>query len=320
MNSHSKLHRIFLSATAALLVLAGSPLFGQGAPAPSGSTAQTQQTPVKLDPFQVSADSDVGFVAASALAGARLATALKDTPVAYSVLTSEFLEAFNTTDVVQAAEFGVNTTVIDGDGSQRNFARPAAAQVYVRGVKITRPQRNFFWFNYTADSYNIDRVDLARGPNSVLFGAGTAGGTVNTVTKKALTSRKVRELRLQAASFGHIRTTVDVNEPVNDKFAVRVNAMLDKGDTWRDHEWTKKHGAHLAATYNLTPNLTISGDLEIGSHEEKKWTIMQDQISGWDGVTTNANKPASLSTTFQRAHGLTIRSTRRWVWNPRSEP
>jgi hypothetical protein len=59
--------------------------YAQTAPSASVSPTAPEQT-VRLDPFNVSADSDVGFVAASSLAGGRIATALKDTPVAYSVV------------------------------------------------------------------------------------------------------------------------------------------------------------------------------------------------------------------------------------------
>ncbi len=63
---------------------------------------ETSGEAITLTPFNVSAEKDVGFVAASSLAGGRIATALKDTPVAYSVVTAEFLEAFNLTDVAEA--------------------------------------------------------------------------------------------------------------------------------------------------------------------------------------------------------------------------
>src|SRR5215217_1530729 len=92
---------------AALLASRTTSVFGQVAPAPV--TPAIHDSAVKLDPFQVSADSDVGFVAATSLAGGRISTALKDTPVAYSVITKEFLEAFNVKDVSEAAAFTVNS-------------------------------------------------------------------------------------------------------------------------------------------------------------------------------------------------------------------
>ena len=76
--------------TLALVALLGvSFTQAQIAPAPKPEVANATVT---LTPFTVSAEKDVGFVAASSLAGGRIATALKDTPVAYSVVTAEFLE------------------------------------------------------------------------------------------------------------------------------------------------------------------------------------------------------------------------------------
>src|SRR4051812_1532409 len=95
----TKAQRSYLPLAAAMSALGVSQMFGQAAPAaPTG----TQEEAIKLDPFNVAADSDVGFVAASSLAGGRIASALKDTPVAYSVITKEFLDAFNVQDVVEA--------------------------------------------------------------------------------------------------------------------------------------------------------------------------------------------------------------------------
>src|SRR5688500_13451748 len=68
------------------------------AAAADGTTATTQPV-VSLNPFEVKADSDRGFVATSSLAGGRLAGELKDTPVAYTVLTREFIDALELTDL-----------------------------------------------------------------------------------------------------------------------------------------------------------------------------------------------------------------------------
>ena len=59
----------------------------------SGSAAPAQidsEERIVLSPFVVSAEQDVGFVAASSLAGGRIGTARKDTTVAYAVLTASF--------------------------------------------------------------------------------------------------------------------------------------------------------------------------------------------------------------------------------------
>src|SRR5687768_171409 len=64
---------------------------------------------IVLSPFVVDTAKDTGFVAATSLAGGRLATDLADTPAAYSVLTREFIDALNITDLAGAIEWTVNT-------------------------------------------------------------------------------------------------------------------------------------------------------------------------------------------------------------------
>jgi hypothetical protein len=66
---------------------------------------------VVLSPFTVSTDKDTGFIAASSLAGGRLATDLRDTPVAYSVVTRDFIDALGLTTVSYAANWSPNTVL-----------------------------------------------------------------------------------------------------------------------------------------------------------------------------------------------------------------
>ena len=150
--------------------------------------------------------------------------------MAYSVITSEFLEAFNVTDVAEASQWTVNSNLNEGDGSSRVLGlNPSpSGNVRTRGVVAGTPTRNFFPYRSTGDSYNLDRVDFARGPNAVLFGAGGVGGTVNSVTKQANPAKASQEIRLQLGSYHRHRLTADVNQPVNAQFAVRTNLMWDE--------------------------------------------------------------------------------------------
>lgn len=268
-----------------------------------------------LTPFTVNAEKDVGFVAASSLAGGRIATALKDTPVAYSVITAEFLEAFNLTDVAEATQWSVNSSVVDADGTQRAFGTSVGnGGLRTRGIAAGLPTRNFFPYVVTADSYNLDRVDFGRGPNAVLFGAGGVGGTVNSVTKQADPSKAFQSARLQIGSFNRYRFSGDVNQPLNRQFAVRANVLWDQSDTWRDNEWRDRYGAHLAATYRPTERLTIRGEAEYGRFRELRGTTsLRDRLSAWDGVTTFSSIPSVLPSNAQLAAAGIVRSGMRWV-------
>ncbi len=288
-------------------------------PTPAAAPASAGTNPddgVVMTPFTVDAQQDVGFVAASSLAGGRIATALKDTPVAYSVVTAEFLEAFNLTDVAEAAEWSVNSTVNEGDNTNRMFGNTAASAIRTRGSGSGTPTRNFFPFFTTADSYVVDRVDFARGPNAVLFGAGGIGGTVNSVTKQANPSRAFQEARLQLGSYQRVRFTADVNQPINRRSAIRVNAMRDTSDTWRENEWRERWGVHVAGTLQLTPRLSLRAEGELAGRKEAiSTTALRDRFSAWDGTTTFASIPATNLTTAQMAAAGLTRQTMRWVNN-----
>ena len=179
------------------LVLAASASAQLAPPPPAPGAPASDPTTVTLSPFTVSTDKDVGFVATSSLAGGRLAGDLADTPAAYSVITREFIDALNLTDLNGAIEWTVNTNVNNDNGANLTFA--ANVTYTTRGVGASTPQRNFFPFYVNFDSYNLERYDFSRGPNSVLFGNGNQAGSANVVTKQARFDRPVRELR---TSFG----------------------------------------------------------------------------------------------------------------------
>jgi len=241
-----------------------------------------------LSPFVVNTDKDVGFVAASALAGGRLAGDLKDTPAAYSVLTREFIDALNLTDLASASEWTVNSTNIQGAGDQEVFGN--GFEISSRGVSASGQQRNFFPLNVNFDSYNLDRYDYSRGPNAILFGNGTFGGTSNVVTKRALTAREFGSVRASYGSWDHRRVALDYNKPLSDKLAMRANVLWQDAQGWRDHDLERKKAVTLAGTWQISRNTELLLEGEVGRIERNNPpTFLADQFTGWDGSTTFAN-------------------------------
>ncbi len=239
---------------------------------------------IVLSPFEVQAEKDVGFVATSSLAGGRLAGDLKTTPAAYSVQTREFIDALQLTSLAEAAEWTVNSTTRKDEGRNELFG--AATQVTMRGVSANGVQRNFFPLDVNYDSYNLDRFDYARGPNSVLFGYGSFGGTPNIVTKQAMTGKNFGTVSATAASWNYYRTTIDVNRVIAPGAAVRINALWQDADGWRDFESEKKKAVDLAGVLRWKKT-TFRGEAEIGKIERNNPLFaLTDQFTGWDGKTT----------------------------------
>ena len=79
---------------------------------------------------------------------------------------------------------------------------------------------------YYRDLYNLDRVEALKGPNAMMFGRGGGGGVVNRVTKEAV-FRPIREIVAQGGGYGHMRSAIDLDQPLNDKVALRLRPLRE---------------------------------------------------------------------------------------------
>lgn len=276
----------------------------------SGAEVKTDN-PVVLNPFAVNTDRDKGFVAGSSLAGGRLAGELKDTPVAYSVLTRDFIDALQLTDLTEMTKWAPNS--YDLADNNQTYDTGNAIRLSSRGVASNSPQRNFFPVNYNFDSYNIERLDLARGPNAILFGTSGVGGTTNSVTKRARPERPFTELRASYGSWQNLRYTLDHNQPLGKNFGVRINALYADREGWREGDMERRKGVTLAATWKLFRDTEIRAEAEKGRSEKSVITTnFDDNISGWDGRSTyRALVPAT-----NNAIGISRQGARTAVFTP----
>ncbi|HYD83198.1 MAG TPA: hypothetical protein VEA63_04080, partial [Opitutus sp.] len=169
-----------------------------------------------------------------------------------------------------------------------------------------------FQVYYDYDSYNLERFDFARGPNSILFGSGGMGGTANALYKRARTDKPFVTVQTAVGSWSNYRATLDVNQPLSDRLAIRFNAMWDESETWRDKEYFDKMGATLALMFKPWKGgeLRVTGD--IGEyHRNASLTTLGDQVSGWDGVTV-FNGPA----TANNAKGVSVYGANTYTFSP----
>ena len=275
------------------------------------AAAPSTEGPILLNPFEVNTDKDKGFVAASSLAGGRLAGELRDTPVAYSVLTRDFIDALQLTDLTEMARWAPNS--YDLADNNQTYDTGNGIRISSRGVASNSPQRNFFPVSYNFDSYNIERLDLARGPNSVLFGTSGVGGTTNSVTKRARPESRATELRVSYGSWQNLRVTLDHNEPVGKNFGLRLNVLYGDREGWRDGDMERRKGATLAATWKVTRNLELRAEAEKGqSGKAVITTNFDDNISGWDGRSVySAIIPAAIN-----GAGIARQAARTAVFTP----
>ncbi len=294
-----------------------SGLVAQSSPVPSGAK---DDAAVTLTPFTVNSDRDTGFAAASALAGGRLASDLRDTPAAYSVITREFIDALNLTDLQSAQNWTTGAT-FNSDIGTYNFTT-FTVRYSSRGVTAGQQLRNFFPANGDNDSYALERYDFGRGANSIVFGNGSLGGVSSSTTKRARTDRAFQDFRFSGGSWDMIRAVVDFNQPVGSKAAVRVVGMGQNVNGWRQKEFDQRRGAFVTTTFDPFRNTRIRFEAEAFNRAvNAPINNLQDQLSGWDGRTTFAT-PAALATatsaqiTALQAQGVARRAANYNVYDP----
>ncbi len=307
--------------------LANPPVEAQaGRTTSAASSGSTAEETIELSPFEVTTDKDTGFAANSSLAGGRLATELRDTPIAYSVMTREFIDALGITDLFEATEWSTGNTerlilgggqqdfvAITGEYSTRGFISNA------QGNNGGNRQRNFFpMFSY-GESYNLERYDFGRGPNSILFGNGTLGGVSSAMTKRAKTDRSFQTIKAGVGSWQTFRGELDVNQTLLDqKAAVRLSLLWQDGEGWRLREFTERKGAFLTTTWKPLKNTEVRLEGEYFRQAiNRSRTNLNDRFSGWNGTTTYAT-PAPLATLPGNANALGIsrRGANYYVFDP----
>lgn len=228
----------------------------------------TPNTVHELSPFTVVEASDSGYMATSTLAGTRIRTELKDLGAAISVYTADFMEDIAATDAGTLLSYATNSEV---GGEQGNFSGAEAGSTgrvsqneertdpqfnqRIRGLGSADLTRGFFLTEIPFDSYNTERVEMSRGPNSLLFGIGSPGGVMNNGTKRALHRRAFQEVKFSLNNYGTQRAEVDINVPlVPKRAAVRVAGLYEDAKFKQDPAWKLDRRSYAALDVVLFEN------------------------------------------------------------------
>ncbi len=243
-----------------LVVLSASPVAAQVAPAavPAGRDAQ----PVQLSVFEVTSDKDVGYQGGNTTSGSRLNSSLKDTAASVMVFTPEFLSDFGANGLAEMTAYSPNLSVdmletsSDANPTFIGGSDLTDTRLVVRGLSASASM-DFFEAGIAIDNYNSERVELASGPNSILFGFGSPGGLVNVMTKRAQVNRNRTALRTQFGEWDFQRFELDHNQVIlPGKLALRLNGLDQRAAGWR--RWDRSDSSRGAAALRFAPTRKTS--------------------------------------------------------------
>jgi outer membrane receptor protein involved in Fe transport len=317
-NVSRPIRRVAAFALVAGSLLSHGALFAQTATADSSS--ESDEATVYLNPFIIDAEKDEGYLAQNTASGSRLSASLKDTPAPISVFTTEFLNDIAATDLASLSDYVINTERIPG--FQNGLAAGSNqvefdTQFRIRGLPAssnTGRSVNFFKFPIEVDSYNTERIEFARGPNSILFGVASAAGNFNVSTKKAKLDKNRTELTFRTDENKQVRGAIDINHVlVKDKWGVRLNALRDRENSWRPFEHKDADRLALATRWQITPSTVLDVEYETGD-------VDQSRLVPWSGVdrTTawfDAGQPSFVRFPPAPAAGLELVRTNYFVYD-----
>ena len=175
--------------------------------------------------------------ARAGLSSAKLTEPLRDIPQTIAVIPREVMDAQGATTLRDVLRNVAGITFQAGEGGV-----PAGDQLTIRGFSARTDMfvdgvRDFG--GYSRDSFNMEQVEVAKGPASALAGRGSTGGAINQVSKTPGLS-PVAEATIGAGNASYERTTLDFNTPLDASpipgTAIRLNAMWTDNDVpGRDH-------------------------------------------------------------------------------------
>jgi len=199
----------------------------------------------------------------------RVQTFASKTPVALSAITGEGLTAAGITNPTTLGEQVPNLSIVRGNGLQITIrgvtstdgtekGDPSAAFL-LDGVYLARPQAQEVSF------YDLERVEVLRGPQGTLYGRNTTAGLVNVITA---TPKHDFEGSIEGvyASFNTVQLTGMMNLPVNDKIALRAAVNYDRRDSYLREgvaspftldPFKKNLSGRLSALFDITEDMSL---------------------------------------------------------------
>jgi catecholate siderophore receptor len=269
--------------------------------------------------------SDVGELVVHGLRplqGDKLPSSLQDTPQSVTLVNQALLRDQGATRLEDALKNVPGITLNAGEGAARGDT------VNLRGFSAF----NDFFLDgirdaavYTRDSFDLEAVEVVKGPSATLFGRGSTGGAINQVSK-APTLAPMGVVTGQIGTNDAWRGTVDIDHPIGPAAAIRLNAMAETSEvTDRDDVKNRRWGVAPAlalgigqpTTFNLSYLHQQEDDVpDVGipfvngapapAPRGADYGLASDRATGDDDILT-----ARASHEF--GPGLTVADTFRWA-------
>jgi len=223
--------------------------------------------PLALEEMQVTASAEradgpvQGYRATRSASATRTDTAIHETPQSISVVPAQVVEDIGATRLEDALDYA------GGVERGNNFGGQGLTEFLVRGFSTQEFYRNGFAVNRgypnMPDANTLERIEVLRGPASMLYGRGDPGGTFNIVSKQPQAERRT-VLGSQVNTDGLRRGTLDTTGALDESaaFTYRLNLVAEGSDSFRDHVESERYIIAPVLRWQLNDDtaLILEGD------------------------------------------------------------
>ena len=217
-----------------------------------------------------------GYAIGDGSTATKTPTALIDVPQSVTVVTRQQLDDQATQQLGDALRYVPGVTLGTGEGHRDQITlrgQSTTADFYLDGLRDDA--------QYYRPLYNIERVEVLKGANAMIFGRGGGGGVVNRVSKLADPARSFAVGNASIDSFGAFDLAVDANLPLGEGFAGRLNAIYEEFDNHRDF--------YEGRFFGISP--TVTAILGEATRLTAQYTSDDDERVTERGVPSRGGRP-----------------------------
>jgi len=203
-----------------------------------------------------------GYYAAGTSSATKTNTLIMNIPGSVSIIPEELAEDQGANTLGQALLYVPGIAVQQGENHRDQLTfrgQETTADFFVDGVRDD--------IETFRDLYNVQTIEVLKGPNAMIFGRGGGGGVINRVTKRA-DGVPIYEGTLQLGSWNRYRGTADVGQAISPNAAIRLNAMYEDSDTFRDFSWMERYGLNPTLGFRLGERTTLHFSYEYKTHDQ----------------------------------------------------
>jgi len=235
---------------------------------PSASTATV--TIVATDAF--------GYRADALSSATKTLTSLRDVPQSITVVSNQQIKDQSMGSIAEVMNYVPGVTSHQGENNRDQLVirgNSSSADFFLNGVRDD--------VQYYRDLYNVEQVEVLKGPNAMTFGRGGGGGVINRVTKEAGFTR-LREFTFQAGAFNYKRVTADIDQPVSRQLALRLNGVYENSGSFRRFVNLERYGINPTLTFTPGAQTRVTVGFE----------HLHDRRIADRGIPSYAGRPADV--------------------------